>query len=336
MRSVAVGGIFLLALVLFPFPRGNAQGTDYLIVPGRSVGGWELGKPLDSYSLGKPRWQWEGTERRIPYYNGYNYLAATTNTRLGLQLYTCRDDGLVFAVLVWRGVNVPEAAETEAFKYKTAGGIGVGSDESEVLKVLGRSESTSQWTERHGTLEVTVAALDYPGLRIEVNRGDHKVFAIGATSRGGWIGCSRAILGSGRVGPDPGSVTLGPSGVPIPKNVRIIPPGPEVPRDRAAFSGKWFGVFTGHPSGGAVANILIVEDITVSPPRVIVVYAWGPVLAPGWARIAGRFSGETLYLDQPDQSVPLITYRMLPDDTLEGSYQIGTLTVGAKMRRMKD
>lgn len=313
--------------------------TDYRIVPGQRVGKIELGKPLEAYGLGRPSNQWVREANRVPYYDGYSYSLPTAGTRLQLQLMTCRDDGRVFAVLVWRGVNVSAGAETESYKYKTAEGIGIGTDEDEVLKILGRPQSTDQWTERHGTVEVSVAAHNYAGLRIQVSRVDRNVFAIGATARGAWAGCWQAYIGSLSTSPDPATVTFGSSRVPIPKNVRIVPPGPEVPRARAIFSGKWFGSWIGGLDGSTLTHILIVEEIQVNPPRVIVVYALGPVgrREGVWWRARAAFVGGDLYIDRLDPSWPTTFYHLRDDNTLDASFDAGPYAnaVGT-MRRMRE
>lgn len=65
-------------------------------------------------------------------------------------------------------------------------------------------------------------------------------------------------------------VAAGQSDVPLPPEIRILPPAQDVPRDQAAFSDKWFGRWD-----GMLVHVLIVEEIALDPSRVIVVYAWG-------------------------------------------------------------
>lgn len=211
-----------------------------------------------------------------------------------------------------------------------------------MFRLLGRPASTHEWTERHGSIEVRAAGHDYPGLRVQVNRSDRKVYAIGAMTRGGWEGCSVAILGTigWQRAPDPATVTPGPLGVPLPKNMRIIPPGPDVSRERAAFSGIWSGVWVG---GSPVSHVLVVEEIR--PDRVVVIFGsgWGfdprfpanHFFPPTWTRWAGRFSGTTLYLGLDRSWVgptPRVAYHFVSDDALVATFDS---RIGATMRRVR-
>ena len=303
------------------------QETDYRIVPGQRTGKIDLGRPIVAYGLGRPYGQWEGEASRIPYYDGYHYSSPVTEGRLQVQISTCRDDGLVFAALLWRGIDVPVGAEMEALKYKTAEGVGIGTDEGEVLRLLGRPEGTGKWTERHGTTEVSVSAHYYRGLRVQVTDRDRKVYAIGATTTGEWTLCRRKVLGSFSE-PSPLFSVSGPSGVLIPRNTRVVPPGPEVPREQAAFSGKWSGRWPGD-----MPHVLVVEEIRVSPPRVIVVYANGGS-QPIWVRWAGVLSGRELRLDRDRFGVNTasVSYRLLSDDTADAFFE----SMSARLQRVKE
>ncbi len=192
MRVTAFLVIGLLALGLLPISSGLAQENDYLIVPGQRVGPWELGKTLDAYRFGQQGSRWEGTAGGRPYYDGYSFGLPPTGPFL--QVYTCRSDNLVFGILVVRRFdrNLPSGAEE--LKYKTAQGIAIGTDEGEVVRLLGRPERTVERTERHGALEIAVGVHEYPGLDVRFNRADRRVFAIGATMRDGFIGCRQAVL----------------------------------------------------------------------------------------------------------------------------------------------
>ena len=75
--------------------------------------------------------------------------------------------------------------------------------------------------------------------------------------------------------------------VPLPDDIRIVPPGSEVPREQAAFSGKWFGIWGGvDVKHGSREHILIVERITTEAPAVVAIFAWGP--GPRWQEIPGE------------------------------------------------
>ena len=61
--------------------------------------------------------------------------------------------------------------------------------------------------------------------------------------------------------------------IPLPEDINIVPPSVSLSKDVAAFSGKWFGVWS-----GKLQSLLIVEEI--DGERAKVVYAWGD--APDW------------------------------------------------------
>lgn len=58
--------------------------------------------------------------------------------------------------------------------------------------------------------------------------------------------------------------------VPLPKNIKIVSPMPNVPIELAAFSGRWEGTWEGVRP---LDSILIVE--TIEPEKAKVIYAWG-------------------------------------------------------------
>lgn len=57
--------------------------------------------------------------------------------------------------------------------------------------------------------------------------------------------------------------------LPLPNDVNIIPPSPDLPKDIASFSGKWLGTWRGSGAKG----ILVVEEIHDTWAQVI--YSWG-------------------------------------------------------------
>lgn len=58
--------------------------------------------------------------------------------------------------------------------------------------------------------------------------------------------------------------------IPLPKKIEIVPPSPNLPKEIAAFSGRWEGTWEG---SRPLDSILIVENI--EPEKAKVVYAWG-------------------------------------------------------------
>ena len=136
------------------------------------------------------------------------------------------------------------------------------------------------------------------------------------------------------------------STTPLPDDVRIVTPGPEVPADEAAFSGKWIGELKGKWRGiveGTLTHTLVVEEFRheslASPTTAIVVFAWGTVsqwgLSPGWHRLRATFERGMLRLTLP--SGARVTYQMSADGTLNGTYERADFgTLQATMRRVEE
>ncbi len=318
----------LWGLIIFqvvPMPSSSmAQTNDYLIVPGQRLGRWELGKPLSAYDFGQPRSHTEQKVREVAWDDLYTVTVGPE--RLDLWVYTCKTDSLVFALLVARPIG--GTATTEATKYRTAEGIGIGTDEAEVLRVLGQPTNAFDSRATVGQTEVPLKIYDYPGLRLRVPQTDYKVHALGAATRGGFAACQQAALGSSpQAAPPPSGVKPNLNlPVPMPADLRITPPGADVPPDRAKFSGIWLGKWN-----NVLDSALAVEEI--KPTGVVkVVYAYGTALQwnitkPGWWRPAGRFAQNELYLTMGQTTA---TYRMLADGLLSGSY--GNDTTGTFRR----
>jgi len=58
--------------------------------------------------------------------------------------------------------------------------------------------------------------------------------------------------------------------IPLPKNIKIVSPMPNIPIEVAAFSGRWEGTWEGVRP---LDSILVVE--TIEPEKAKVIYAWG-------------------------------------------------------------
>lgn len=334
-RYLAILAIFLFLQVSL-IPSTKAQQNDYLIVPGERVGRFELGKRIDAYGFGQPGSRWDGktSDGRV-YYDGYSVRVEPEG--LSIQVFTCRSDGLTFAIIATRPVNRASEA-SEATKYRTTEGLQIGMDERDVLRLLGQPRSTGQWSERHGTVDVAVSAHNYPGLAVYVNRNDSKVFALGAVSSGGWPACQQAALGGPATAQQPSQTTpaylarLASSvGVSFPSDVRIVAPGPQVPQDAARFSGAWFGRWE-----GILSHILVVEEISGDPSRVVAIYAYGNApqwrISAAWGRHRGSISQGELRLDRFSNGAQAM-YRMRSNDVLDGIYELqGQITRGTFQR----
>jgi len=57
--------------------------------------------------------------------------------------------------------------------------------------------------------------------------------------------------------------------VPLPRKIAIVPPSPDLPKEIAAFSGRWEGFW----EANNLPTILIVEEINLREAKVI--HAWG-------------------------------------------------------------
>lgn len=115
--------------------------------------------------------------------------------------------------------------------------------------------------------------------------------------------------------------------VKLPDNVKIEPPASSVPAKRAAFSGRWQGIWD-----GPLAHVLIVEEVTTD--EAVVVYAWGPTsqVQGGFSRVRAKFKDDTtlvVTLQRPATA----SYAMQPDGTLNGVYEWSGGIARAKMRR---
>jgi hypothetical protein len=129
---------------------------------------------------------------------------------------------------------------------------------------------------------------------------------------------------------------------PLPGAMSIIAPGPDIPTEMAAFSGKWFGKWLWATWGGGNRDhILIVEEIR-SPSEVIVIYSYGSCRGtykgkrtePGWRREMGRFvDNNTLQLSLGGRSA---TYRMRKDGSLDAAWASADVgDVKATMKRIE-
>ncbi len=317
-----LAGALTILLLFVSLRVVHGQEEKYAIVAGERTGNWNLGGPLDSLGLGKPQGHWTGDARGIPYYDGFAFGIPSIPY---LSVSTCRSDELIFAILVVRRLDLPDERQREVFNYRAKEGIGIGTSEEDVQRQLSRAPKTGQWTERQGGINLTVVGLDYPGLRILVNRNDGRVFGLGATTRRGWSGCLEGAVGP--AGPDhPDSIVQ--LGVPIPRRTHMQLPSPDVPANRAVWIGKWFGTWSSPRT--SVPHMLIVEEVRTRAPYVIAVYAYGGV-RPGWFRTTGFFSDEQLHLET---AFGAPTYRMTSNDTASGTFEGLSGTLGVVLKRV--
>jgi len=135
--------------------------------------------------------------------------------------------------------------------------------------------------------------------------------------------------------------------IPLPADLHIIPPGPDVPTDEAALSGRWVGKWKGQGQGmteDGLPHILAVEQIIRddgflrSQRRIVGTFAWGRApgweVFPGWMRAEGVMERGILQLTLPGGG--RARYRMTVDGTLDGTYESPDFGVmRASLSRMK-
>jgi hypothetical protein len=190
--------------------------------------------------------------------------------------------------------------------------------------VLGKPSASFDSSERHGSLQVSVRVHDFAGIRIRINKADNRIYALGATSASGFAGCRSAVLGGPSVAqqptsPPPAAVPASVSlPVPMPADLRIVPPAADIPPERAAFSGVWVGRWDNF-----LDTALAIKEITSS--GVSAVYAWGVYPAwrinqAGWTNARGRFAGPgELHV----QTATLVICRMRSDGKLDAEFGQG-------------
>lgn len=108
--------------------------------------------------------------------------------------------------------------------------------------------------------------------------------------------------------------------VPLPSDLKIVPPDPSVPPELAKFSGKW-----GEGKDrwdGQLAHILVVEQVDSKGAQVV--YAYGTasqwwITRPDWIRLRGEFTDKhELVLKFKNGAVA--TYRF-NGEKLDGTYR---------------
>jgi Beta-lactamase len=110
---------------------------------------------------------------------------------------------------------------------------------------------------------------------------------------------------------------------PLPADVRLVAPGPEVPEAMARFAGAWIGVSEGPRRSDPLCHTLVVEEVfTNGYARVIYSYSssvyWG-IRLPSFLRATGRVIDGELRFQVPIRERPQIAYRVA-GETLEGTF----------------
>ena len=109
---------------------------------------------------------------------------------------------------------------------------------------------------------------------------------------------------------------------PLPSDVRLIVPGPEVPEDVARFAGVWSGAWG--ESGGLCPTLVLEEVLQNGYARVILSYGTSATMqigVPSFRRLTGRIVEGELRVRVPLPTIqPELTYR-LSGEALQGSIQ---------------
>ncbi len=110
-------------------------------------------------------------------------------------------------------------------------------------------------------------------------------------------------------------------GAKLDDNVTVAPPEEKVPKQYAAFSGTWSGIW----DDGLDAK-LVVRSVTANG-RVTVTYAWGRAggTTPGIVDGQGKISGSRLKLDRFASGVDTV-FTLQPDGTLAGTYTVNEIS----------
>jgi len=134
-----------------------------------------------------------------------------------------------------------------------------------------------------------------------------------------------------RSGPPPVPARVGLVRTPLPDELMIYPPGPDVPAALAAFSGAWVGKW-----GDDLDHTLVVERINGS--KVTALYSWG-VSASGRAPQTPGFSRNHGVIDEHGvlrfqlRSGARVTYRLTGESRLFGEWSMGGRPLNATMEK---
>ena len=128
----------------------------------------------------------------------------------------------------------------------------------------------------------------------------------------GVLGCATTATGPAN--------SAGLAGIPLPQDIKIIPPGPEIPSPLAKCSGSWLGTWTNSGYVGSLDSALVVEEI--KPSGAQVVYAQGKEpywrVEEGWERVNYNLKNGKLVRKRKGSRIEL-TYNE-KEDVIEGIY----------------
>lgn len=109
-----------------------------------------------------------------------------------------------------------------------------------------------------------------------------------------------------------------PSDAPLPPDLLVVAPAPDIPASAARFSGVWRGAW-----GGSMAHILVVEKIPTQTTA-IVVYATGANpsmgIKPSWSRSSATIEDDTLVY-RGSSGTLLVRYQAQSDGSLAAVFR---------------
>lgn len=106
--------------------------------------------------------------------------------------------------------------------------------------------------------------------------------------------------------------------VPLPKDIRIVPPPADLPKEIAAFSGKWTGKWD-----GVQDSVLIVEEINDQEAKIILSQREYPgPIEEGYRRIIAKVGSSptpNIEFEMIRSDHPVVTFQMQKDlNTIKG------------------
>jgi Beta-lactamase len=113
---------------------------------------------------------------------------------------------------------------------------------------------------------------------------------------------------------------------PLPADVRLVPPGPDVPPAAARFAGVWVGPWKDNTSDTACATLVVEELLSTGHARVTYGHgAWEPlrITQPRFFRATGRIVDGVLHFVLPVPDRPPFAYKFAPDGSLSGTFRGG-------------
>jgi hypothetical protein len=146
---------------------------------------------------------------------------------------------------------------------------------------------------------------------VKNKRSDWLLFAVTLVATMSLFGCAIFLKSSAE----------GPEEVPLPKDINIVAPPADLPREIAAFSGKWVGKWD-----GVYDSVLIVEEINDKEAKIILAkeHHSGPsrqegaseAIEGGYRRILAKVSNNpkpTIEFEIKRSDQPVVTFQMQKD-----------------------